>query len=142
MDKDTNPDDEGSGNTLKSKLEGTLENKTGDNISVVEINSITAISQDIQNIEGVREMVCQKMHKAMSPISAISGYLDLMKMLLEQDANSEPIERYRSKIEEGVGEIGEIIEELHDMFNKMQSETNSSRTDSNEMISETNRWAS
>ncbi|MCW9705398.1 hypothetical protein [Fodinibius salsisoli] len=65
-----------------------------------------------------KKMIRQNMHKAMSPISAISGYLELMKIFLQNDAKSSKIEHYRSRIEEGVDELGEIIEELHDVFDE------------------------
>ena len=63
-----------------------------------------------------KRMVINQMHKAMSPISAISGYLELMKMLLENDPTNDSIERYRSKVEDGINELGEIVEELYDAF--------------------------
>lgn len=71
--------------------------------------------------ETQREMVRRSMHQAMSPISAISGYLELIKMFLEKDARSEKIEKYRSKIEEGVSELEMIIEDLYDTFDEDDS---------------------
>ena len=61
-----------------------------------------------------KSLVRQYTHNAMSPISAISGYLDLMKMFLEGDMDKQRLERYRSKIAEGVDELSDIVEELHE----------------------------
>ncbi|WP_138430816.1 hypothetical protein [Fodinibius saliphilus] len=63
-----------------------------------------------------KRLVQKNMHKAMSPISAISGYLELMKLFLEKGGEVEKLEKYRSKIEEGVGELSEIIEDLYEAF--------------------------
>lgn len=67
-----------------------------------------------------KKAVRKNMHRAMSPISAISGYLELIRMLLmkDVDVDVEKIERYRTKIDEGVSELSEIIEELYEAFNE------------------------
>jgi len=65
----------------------------------------------------VQKWIIRKdMHKAMSPLSAISGYLELMKIVLQNDADTEIIERYRTKIDEGINKLGDIIENLHEVF--------------------------
>lgn len=65
-----------------------------------------------------KKMVRKNMHDAMSPISAISGYLELMNLTLDQDADVERIERYRQKIKSGIHELNTIIEQLHDRFSE------------------------
>lgn len=67
-------------------------------------------------LEKKEELVCQKMHKAMSPINAISGYLDLMKMLLDEGDEKELLKHYREKVEEGIDELEEIVEDLYEAF--------------------------
>lgn len=129
MGKDTNPNGIGSDNNLKLKLKGVLQKNSSDNFSIVDATNVER--QSLQYTLDVREMVCAKMHKAMSPISAISGYLELMKMLLEQDANSESLEQYRSKVKEGVSEIGEIIEELHEACDQLEHKADNSPIQSN-----------
>lgn len=129
MGKDTNPNGIGSDNNLKLKLKGVLQKKCSDNFSIVDGTNFER--QSLQYALDVREMVCTKIHKAMSPISAISGYLELMKMLLEQDANSESLEQYRSKVKEGVSEIGEIIEELHEACDQLELKADNSLIQSN-----------
>lgn len=73
-------------------------------------------------LEQKEALVCHKMHKAMSPISAISGYLELMKLLLDKGAEKESLKRYRDKVEEGVDELGEIVEELYEAFDNESGE--------------------
>lgn len=65
-----------------------------------------------------KSIVRQNMHNAMSPISAISGYLELMNLTLDEDADPERIERYRKKIENGIQELNIILEHLHKTFSE------------------------
>lgn len=88
-----------------------------------------------------RKIIRENMHKAMSPINAISGYLELMKIFLHEDIESEKIEQYRSKIEEGVDELGEIVEKLHNLFDEKE-EHNQRLSAIIELNSSTNRRAS
>lgn len=72
-----------------------------------------------------KRLVQENMHKAMSPVSAISGYLELMRMFLDQDeVDKEKLEAYRKKIEEGMVELSEIIEELHRTFKEQENQEN------------------
>lgn len=142
MEKDTNPNGISSDKSLKSQLEGLLQKNIEGNISVADISVGNVGEQGLQHDTDVSDMVCRKMHKAMSPISAISGYLELLKMLLEQKDDSESLERYRSKIEEGVSEISEIVEDLYSAFDNMREENNDISVQSKSMISNENRRAS
>lgn len=63
-----------------------------------------------------KSIVRQNMHNAMSPLSAISGYLDLIGMTLEQEASTEQIEYYRQKIESGITEVNAILTQLHEVY--------------------------
>lgn len=65
-----------------------------------------------------RSIVKQNMHNAMSPISAISGYLELINMSLLGNPDVEKIESYRKKIESGVAEVNSIIEQLQDIYSQ------------------------
>lgn len=77
-----------------------------------------AIADEFQKLRPALElrdkMVREYMHNAMSPISAISGYLELMQMFLQDDVDAERVERYRSKIQKGISELSDIIEGLYD----------------------------
>ncbi|GEM_PF-1506242 len=105
------PSESKSGKMLRSYFTGEFQS--------VYINKNNIRYEQVKTtLELQEEIVCDKMHKAMSPISAISGYLELMKIMLENDKDKESIERYRSKVEEGIGELGEIVEELYDAFDE------------------------
>lgn len=69
-----------------------------------------------------RSIVKQNMHNAMSPLSAISGYLELMDMSLEEDASVEQIEQYRRKIEKGITEVNDILWELNTLYEQEQEQ--------------------
>jgi len=76
-----------------------------------------------------KNKVKKNMHRAMSPISAMSGYLDLMEMALQNEIDAEKIEQYRTKIDQGVDELGEIIEELYSFFNDESSSKDNSKNE-------------
>ena len=104
-----------SSNSPGSNVTKLLRREIKKNLTVSDFTVQTGELQQIKNaLEVKNDIICKEMHKAMSPISAISGYLELMKMLLEGDSSTETVERYRSKIEEGVNELGEIFEELYE----------------------------
>ena len=69
-----------------------------------------------------KKIVRKNMHDAMSPISAISGYLELMNLTLDNDADVERIERYRQKIKSGIHELNTIIQQLHERFSDEEVE--------------------
>ncbi|MDI6401956.1 HAMP domain-containing sensor histidine kinase [Balneolaceae bacterium ANBcel3] len=54
-------------------------------------------------------------HDLMSPINAISGYLDLMKFSLDTEADVDQIRRYRDKIKNGINDITNIVQQLREM---------------------------
>lgn len=64
-----------------------------------------------------KSIVKQNMHNAMSPLSAISGYLELIDMSLNDNADVDQIEYYRKKIESGVKEVNSIIDQLQKVYN-------------------------
>jgi len=65
-------------------------------------------------------------HDLLSPINAISGYLDLMKLAINTDADINQIGRYRSQIKNGITELVNIVHQLQEM---------SSSEDYNDMLS-------
>ena len=64
-----------------------------------------------------KSIVRQNMHNAMSPLSAISGYLELINISLSSDPDLDQIEYYRNKIEIGIHEVNTIIEQLQGIYN-------------------------
>jgi len=119
-------------------LESLPKKNTGKKISIIGLRS----RKDEASAQTQKRVVIKHMHKAMSPISAISGYLELMKMLLEEDPTNDSIERYRTKVEEGINELGEIVEELYDAFDDSGSEDIKTLGSSNGAEEDTGRRAS
>lgn len=68
----------------------------------------------VHNLKG--SIVKQNIHNVMSPISAISGYLELINMHLLEDPDVNQIEYYREKIELGIREVNTIVEQLHGIY--------------------------
>jgi K+-sensing histidine kinase KdpD len=59
------------------------------------------------------------MHNVMSPLSAVSGYLELLTNnldSLESLDNPEKLTRYSQNIGAGLNEIGFLLEQLHDIY--------------------------
>ncbi|SMO67537.1 HAMP domain-containing histidine kinase [Gracilimonas mengyeensis] len=65
-----------------------------------------------------KSIVRQNMHNAMSPLSAISGYLELIDLSLNDNADIHQIDYYRKKIESGVKEVNSIIEQLQQVYSE------------------------
>ncbi|GAA5522484.1 hypothetical protein Asal01_02445 [Fodinibius salicampi] len=105
---------------LVSKNEGDSKKREEDNGWEGEhpIIKRMAIADEFQKLRPALElrdkMVREYMHNAMSPISAISGYLELMQMFLQDEVDAERVEKYRSKIQKGISELSDIIEDLYD----------------------------
>jgi hypothetical protein len=99
-----------------------VENHSGDEGISTPIETVEDLQGNIEKLKTLhylhKKKVRKNIHKAMSPISAISGYLELMKMSLKEGGDTNQLERYRAKIDQGVSELGEIIEELHKIYNK------------------------
>lgn len=85
-----------------------------------------------------RSIVRQNMHNAMSPLSAISGYLELINMSLLNDPDLDQIEYYRKKIETGINEVNTIIEQLQGIYN--DETDNVLVEDSNELLDVDLNW--
>jgi signal transduction histidine kinase len=106
--------------TLVSKNEGNVEEKENDvgwedEHPIIKRMAIADEFQKLRPALKLRDkMVREYMHNAMSPISAISGYLELMQMFLQDEVDAERVEKYRSKIQKGISELSDIIEDLYD----------------------------
>lgn len=70
-----------------------------------------------------KSIVRQNMHNAMSPLSAISGYLELINMSLMTEPDIEQIDFYRKKIESGINEVNTIIEQLQGIYSDESDST-------------------
>ncbi|MFO7845224.1 MAG: ATP-binding protein [Balneolaceae bacterium] len=55
-------------------------------------------------------------HNIMSPLSAVSGYLELLLNNLHRTDSSEKQTRYGNNVADGLNEIGFLLEQLHDIY--------------------------
>ena len=62
------------------------------------------------------------MHNVMSPLSAISGYFDLMVSSLDEDVKTKKIKSYIEKINTGLYEVGFLLGQLQEMHRVNQEE--------------------
>jgi len=56
------------------------------------------------------------MHNVMSPLSAVSGYLELLSNNLNGISDNEKLTRYSAHIGDGLNEIGFLLEQIHDIY--------------------------
>lgn len=63
-----------------------------------------------------KSILKESMHNAMSPLSAISGYLELIDMSLNMESDISQIQYYRKKIETGVQEVNELLQQLQEVY--------------------------
>lgn len=75
--------------------------------------------REVNNLQ--KSIVRQNMHNAMSPISAISGYLELINLALSNEPDVKQIQHYRKQIEEGVQQVNVILEQLTELYNDQHS---------------------
>lgn len=64
-------------------------------------------------------IIKENMHNARSPISAISGYLDLIEQTLGEKPDVDQIHYYREKIERGILEVNTIIDQLQNIYEEV-----------------------
>ncbi|MBO6586889.1 MAG: HAMP domain-containing histidine kinase [Gracilimonas sp.] len=74
----------------------------------------------LDKLRGVHQLqksiVKQNMHNAMSPISAISGYLELINISLSNNPDVKQIQHYRKQIEAGINQVNVILEQLMEIY--------------------------
>jgi len=100
------------------KMKKTLNLKNGKSKSYPK-NDLVDNYERLKTLRRFEKKKIKKdMHRAMSRISAISGYLELMKIVLWNDVDMERIKRYRTIIDEGIYDLGNIIENLHEVFDE------------------------
>lgn len=56
------------------------------------------------------------MHNVMSPLSAVSGYLELLINNLDESEKEDKLTRYSQNIGDGLDEIGFLLEQIHDIY--------------------------
>jgi len=79
-----------------------------------------SLKRKYKHLKAVHELqnrtVRHFMHNVMSPLSAVSGYLELLTNSLASVPDSEKLDRYSSNISSGLNEIGFMLEQLHDIY--------------------------
>lgn len=77
-------------------------------------------NDSLDKLRGVHQLqksiVKQNMHNAMSPISAISGYLELINISLSNNPDVKQIQHYRKQIEAGINQVNVILEQLMEIY--------------------------
>jgi len=68
----------------------------------------------IRNLQ--KELLMRCLHDIQSPLSGASGYLELMQICLNGDKDLFKIARYRNKIQEGLEELEEILNQMSYIF--------------------------
>lgn len=59
-----------------------------------------------------KKILYQSLHDLQSPLSAVSGYLELMQICSDGDKDFNKMDRYRKNIQSGVEEVNEIIDQI------------------------------
>jgi len=65
-----------------------------------------------------KKVLSQSLHDVQSPLSAVSGYLELLQICLKGDKDLTKIDRYRQKIQAGVDEVSNIVNQIRYIENK------------------------
>ncbi len=76
------------------------------------------------------------LHNLMTPISAMSGYLELLRECLQHGAGEEKLERYREKVEEGLDEVGFLLGQLNELYRQKHQEGRAPQYNLNWIIEE------
>lgn len=85
-------------------------------------NQEISLQDQFKKLQGVHRLQSsiarQNMHNALSPISAISGYLELLKMTLCQESVKEKqkIDYYGNKIQKGLVQVNNILEQMQEIY--------------------------
>src|SRR5690554_6459601 len=113
---------------------GQLENREGKEIINSELNPGSEESNyngddvlkekflqfhKVQQLQ--KSILRQNMHNAMSPLSAISGYLELIDMTLNMHSDISQLQYYRQKIETGVREVNDILAQLQEVYKENEA---------------------
>lgn len=103
----------------RANADSSLQNKQRSG-SVIKQSEHESLKRKYKHLKAVHDLqnrtVRHFMHNLMSPLSAVSGYLELLSNSLSSVPASEKLERYSSNISSGLNEIGFMLEQLHDIY--------------------------
>ncbi len=75
-----------------------------------------------QQAEVSKKMVKLTSHDLMSPINAITGYLDLMKYSLDAGVDPDKLSHYRMQIKNGITDLSAIVQQLKELAHVEEEE--------------------
>lgn len=102
----------------RSNVDAFLQQKK---VSAIDrkIQELQQLKQQYKNLESVHNLqnrtVRHFLHNMMSPLSAVSGYLELLVNNLNISEDQVKIEKYGRKMSDGLNEIGFLLEQLHEI---------------------------
>src|SRR6056297_3782068 len=85
-----------------------------------QTHEIESLKRKYKHLKAVHQLqnrtIRHFMHNVMSPLSAVSGYLELLINNLHGSEQQEKLTRYSGNIGDGLNEIGFLLEQLHDIY--------------------------
>ena len=85
-----------------------------------QTHEIENLKRKYKNLKAVHQLqnrtVRHFMHNVMSPLSAVSGYLELLINNLDGTEKQDKLNRYSQNIGDGLDEIGFLLEQLHEIY--------------------------
>ncbi len=105
------------------KRRGTVEsymqknNHAADDKKYYELESLKRKYKHLKAVHQLQNRTVRHfMHNVMSPLSAVSGYLELLINNLDGQQKADKLSRYSKNIGDGLNEIGFLLEQLHDIY--------------------------
>jgi len=106
-----------------SKRRGSIESfmqqkkQTSGDSDYYELESLRRKYKHLKAVHQLQNRTVRHfMHNVMSPLSAVSGYLELLMNNLHGSEQQEKLTRYSGNIGDGLNEIGFLLEQLHDIY--------------------------
>lgn len=91
--------------------------QTSDDSYYYELESLKRKYKHLKAVHQLQNRTVRHfMHNVMSPLSAVSGYLELLMNNLDGTNKQEKLSRYSRNIGDGLNEIGFLLEQLHDIY--------------------------
>lgn len=93
------------------------DKKTSGNEAYFELENLKRKYKHLKAVHQLQNRTVRHfMHNVMSPLSAVSGYLELLANNLDAQQSEGKLERYSNHIGDGLNEIGFLLEQLHEIY--------------------------
>lgn len=93
------------------------KNRSTDSDNLLKQDEITSKYENLKLVHDLQKSTVRHcIHKVKSPVSAISGYLELLTNSVSSGQDEQNIERYSKKISDGLHEVSLLLEQLHEMY--------------------------